>query len=258
LTPYLSSEINIAQAEVSQDHFPSLESRGRQSSYSSHSKISEISYLSVGAAPTISLLLTERAICRLRLDLIEMLRLSLHAVDYATKGYALGLVEFSLQSSSGLKKLEYLGQSTIAASHELCEAELDDRHREFIESARTISTALSTICQHANEISSHTIALHRQGIRLKSQETVQLCERTNRLLRLCIVAFTKQKVEYAEVVLRDIDEWKHRHKEGSVGLDDVGSALTTGAHERSIVAGLTQIMENLLTIAIASFLPCHF
>jgi hypothetical protein len=194
----------------------------------------------------------------LRLDLIEMLRLSLHAVDYATKGYALGLVEFALQSSSGRKKLEYLGQTIIATSRELYEVELDDSQLDFVESAGTLSAALGSTCRHANEISSHTVVLLREGVRLKSKETVQLCERADRLLRLCIVAFMKQKVEYAEVVLRDIDEWKRGIKERPSGLDDGASALiSSGARERPIAASLTQIMENLLTIAVASLLPCR-
>jgi hypothetical protein len=207
----------------------------------------------------VSLLAAEESICRLRLDLIEMLRLSLHAVDYATKGYALGLVEFALHSSSGRKKLEYLGQTIVAASHELYEAELDDSQLDFIESARTISVALSSACQHANDISAHTIVLLRKGIRLKSKETVQLCEHANRLLRLCIVAFVKQKVEYAEVVLRDIDEWKRGIKERSTGREDGASeVLTSDAHERPIMASLTQIMDNLLAVAVASLLRGRF
>jgi hypothetical protein len=170
------------------------------------------------------------SICRLRLDLIEMLRLSLHAVDYATKGYALGLVEFALQSSSGRKKLEYLGQTIVATSHELCEGELDDSQLDFVESARTISAALSSTCQQANEISSHTVALLRGGIRRNSRELVQLGERVDRLLRLCIVAFMKQKVEYAEAVLRYVDEWQHGIEEKLSG-PNFGASETREARE---------------------------
>jgi hypothetical protein len=193
----------------------------------------------------------------LRLDLIEMLRLSLHAVDYATKGYALGLIEFALQSSSGLKKLEYLGQTIIAASHELCEGELDDSQLDFVESARTISAALSSTCQHANEISSHTVALLRGGIRRNSRELVQLAERADRLLRLCIVAFMKQKVEYAEAVLRDIDEWRRGNKEKPSG-PDFGALVTRDPREWQIAENLTRIMENLRFISVGSLLPYRY
>jgi hypothetical protein len=202
----------------------------------------------------VSLLAAERSICRLRLDLIEMLRLSLHAVDYATKGHALGLVEFALQSSSRRKKLEYLGRTIIAASHELCEGELDDSQLDFIESARTISAALSSTCQQANEISSHTVALLREGIRRNSRELVQLGERADRLLRLCVVAFMKQKVEYAKAVLRDIDEWKQGIEEKLSGPNS-GASGTTDAREWAIAESLTRIMENLRLISVASLLP---
>jgi hypothetical protein len=260
LTPYLSSEIDIASCGVSNDPFSPLDSRGRESQHSFQSKISEISCFltsdsgQTGPVSPVSLLVAERSICRLRLDLIEMLRLSLHAVDYATKGYALGLVEFALQSSSGRKKLEYLGQTIIAASDELCEGELDDSQLDFVESARTISAALSSTCQQANEISSHTVVLLRGGIRRNSRELVQLGERADRLLRLCIVAFMKQKVEYAEAVLRDIDEWKHGIEENLPGPKS-GASETRDAREWAIAESLTRIMENLRHISVASLLP---
>jgi hypothetical protein len=190
----------------------------------------------------------------LRLDLIEMLRLSLHAVDYATKGYALGLVEFALQSSSGRKKLEYLGQTIVATSCELYEVELDDSQLDFVESARTVSAALFCTCRHANEISSHTVALLRRGKRPRSKELAELGERADRLLRLCIVAFVKQKVEYAEAVLRDIDEWKRGIEEKLSGPDS-GASGTRDAREWAIAESLTRIMENLRHISVASLLP---
>jgi hypothetical protein len=260
LTPYLSSAMVIARSGVSDDHFPPVDSRGEEPQGSSQRTISEISCLLIGfsdqTSPVspVSLLAAERSICRLRLDLIEMLRLSLYALDYATKGYALGLVEFALQSSRGRKKLEYLGQTIIAASRELCEGELDDSQQDFVESARTISAALSSTCQQANEISSHTIALLRGGVRRNSKELAKLGERADRLLRLCIVAFMKQKVEYAEAVLRDIDEWKRCIKENPSGRDH-GSSGPRGAHEWQIAESLTRIMENLRTISVASLLP---
>jgi hypothetical protein len=250
----------IARFGVSDDHFPPLDSRGEESQDSSQVTISDIScFLTSFSGQTcpvssVSLSAAERSISRLRLDLIEMLRLSLHAVDYATKGYALGLAEFAWQSSSGRKKLEYLGQTISVASHELCQGELDDSQLDFVESARTISVALSSTCQQANEISSHTIALLRGGGRRNSQELVQLGERADRLLRLCIVAFMKRKVEYAEAVLRDIDEWK-LGIEAKLSGPNSGASRTRDVREWAIAESLTRIMENLRLISVASLLP---
>ena len=75
-------------------------------------------------------------------------------------------------------------------------------------------------------------------------------ERADRLLRLCIVAFMKQKVEYAEAVLRYIEEWRR-----STG---VSAMITNNAHEEPIATSLAQIMENLCTIAVASLLSYRF
>jgi hypothetical protein len=256
----------IALSGVSDHHFPSLNSRGKASQDSSQLAISATPYPSAGfpsqAPPVsaVSLLAVEKSICCLRLDLVEMLRISLHALDCATKAYALGFVEFALSAPKERKKLEYLSQTIIATTQQLYETEeLDDLQLDFIESARAISAALFSTCQQSYEVSSHTIALLRGGIHRSSKELGQLGERANRLLRLCIVAFMKQKVEYAEAVLRDINEWNHGSKEESFGPEHSASAMImSDAHEWSIAASLAQIMENLCTIAAASLLPYRF
>ncbi len=196
----------------------------------------------------------------LALDLVEMLRISLHAVDYATKGYALGIVEFALSATKGRKKLEHLGRTIAAMVQELSEAvELDDSQLGFSESARAISTALSSICELAYKISSHTVALLQEGIHQSSKELIQLGEHIACSLRLCIVAFMKQKVEYAEAVLRSIEEWRCGRIERAWKTKHSASAiLLRDVHEWSIAASLKQMMESLCTIAVASLLPFRF
>lgn len=256
----------IALFGVPDHQVPSLNSRGKASQDSSQLTISATPCLSAGfpsqtrPVSAISLLAAEKSIGRLRLDLIEMLRISLYAVDYATKAYALGLVELALSAPRGRKKLEHLGQTIIATTQQLCETEeLDDSQLGFIESARAISAALSSTCQHAYEVSSPTVALLRGDAHRNSKELVHLGERANRLLRLCIVAFMKQKIEYAEAVLRDIEEWRRAIKEKQLGPGCSASAMiTSDVHEWSITASLAQIMENLDTIAVAALLPYPF
>jgi hypothetical protein len=256
LTSYLNSEMATALFGVSDHHFPSLNSRGKASQDDSQLAITTTPYLSAGfpsqvpPVSAVSLLAEDKSICCLRLDLIEMLRISLHAVDYATKAYALGSVEFALHAHKGRKKLEYLSQTIIAASRDLDEAEFDDPQLDFIEAAHAISAALSAICRNAYELTSHTVALVHGGMHRSSKELVQSGERADRLLRLCIVAFMKQKVEYAEAVLRYIEEWRR-----STG---VSAMITNNAHEEPIATSLAQIMENLCTIAVASLLPYRF
>lgn len=208
----------------------------------------------------VSLLAAEKSICSLRFDLIEMLRISLHAVDCATKAYALGLIEFALNSSKGRKKLDYLSQTIRATIQELREAgALDDAQLDFIESARAISGALSSICQHAYEVSSHTLPLLHGNACQNSKELVHLGERANRLLRLCIVAFMKQKVEYAEAVLNDSAEWRRSSMEISCGQEHGMSGTITGdLHKWLIAASLAQIIEDLRTVAAASLFPYRF
>src|SRR5271170_7793900 len=132
----------IALFGASDHHFSSIDSRGEAYQDSSRFATSTKPYPLTGCqsqrsqASAASLLAAKKSVCRLRLDLIEMLRISLRVVDYATKAYAFGLVEFARSAPIGRKKIEYLGREIIATIQELREAEeLDDLELGFIESA---------------------------------------------------------------------------------------------------------------------------
>jgi hypothetical protein len=63
----------------------------------------------------------------------------------------------------------------------------------------------------------------------------------------------KQKIEYAEAVLRGIDEWKRcRIDKSRMPKYTAPAVLARDVHERSIAKSLEQIVENLSTIAVAS------
>src|SRR5215471_9336013 len=64
-----------------------------------HSRPESIFSVSFFTAWRAKRVVKERPVRRLRLYLIEMLRLSLQTVDCATKAYSLGLVEFALYAS---------------------------------------------------------------------------------------------------------------------------------------------------------------
>jgi hypothetical protein len=242
----------IALFGVSNHHFSPLSSRGKASQNSFQLTTSTTPSPSAGSraeprpVSAASLLAARESVRRLRLDLIEMLRISLRAVDCATKAYALGLVEFALHAPSGQKKLEHLNQTIIATTQELYEkGELDDTQLGFNESARAISAALLSMCQQAYEISSHTVTLLRGGIHHSTKELVQLGEHVDCSLRLCVAAFIKQRVEYAEVVLSSMRNPRRQEYTAPV-------VRASDVHEWSIAVSLKQMMENLCIVAMAS------
>ncbi len=259
MTPYLSSEMVTALFGPS-DHclpFPGLQGNSTQNS--TQLTLSTVSFLSAGfdgqscLVSAVSLLAPEKYICRLRLDLIEMLRISLHAVDYATKAYAFGRMEFALSATRGRKKLEHLAQTITATVQELSKTEeIDDPQLAFRESARAISAALSSICQLAYEICSHIVALLQDGLHQRSNELVQLGEHIACSLRLCIVTFVKQKAECAEAVLQGIDEWRRGSTERSWRAKYTAPAMLPS--EWSIAAGLKRMMDDLHSIAMGVIL----
>lgn len=268
MIPYLSPEMVVALFSFSDHRSSVLNSRGKALRISSQVAISSRPFLWAGtqspsqrvfsisflAAREAQRVAKERSIRRLRLDLIEMMRLSLQAVDYATKAYSLGLIEFALHVPREREKLERINHSVVAAAQELCSfTECDDAKVGLSESARAISAALFSTCQYAYEVSLHTVALLRDGKHQSLKELVQLGERINASLRLCIVAFVEQKVEYAETVLRSIDEWRYGFIESPWRPEFITPARRAAdEHHWSVAANFERIMENLCTIAVAS------
>jgi len=122
----------------------------------------------------------------------------------------------------------------------------------FSDSARAISAALFSTCQHAYDVSSHTTALLCEGKHHGLRELTQLGEHINSSLRLCIVAFIKQKVEYTETVLRGMDEWRCGFIERPWRPEFTPAGFASDVYEWSIAASFERMMENLCTVAVAS------
>ncbi len=76
----------------------------------------------------------EGSIQHLRLELIEMLRISQRVLDYATKAYESGRPEYAQHARSGRDRLDYLRHKIFITTSELRETrQLDDTKLAFSE-----------------------------------------------------------------------------------------------------------------------------
>jgi hypothetical protein len=92
-------------------------------------------------------------ILHLRIDLIEMLRISQRAVDYATKAYESGRHEYAQHARSGSDRLDYLSHKLLIATSRSREAQkLDGATLAFNESMCKMAIALFFTCQHAYDV----------------------------------------------------------------------------------------------------------
>ena len=196
----------------------------------------------------------EGSIQHLRLELIEMLRISQRVLDYATKAYESGRPEYAQHARSGRDRLDYLRQKIFITTSELRETrQLDDTKLAFSEFLCKISVALFFICQHAYEVASHAAELSAHGVYKPLKDIVIIGTHVNSAMRLCAVALIKKKVEHVEQVLREIDIWRRDTNQRSWPRGFFAQSISAETiREQSIATSLLMIMDNMRAIALAS------
>jgi hypothetical protein len=220
----------------------------------SHSPLCRVPITSEFATETIGGATDESSSRHLRIELIEMLRISQRVLDYATKAYESGRPEYAQHARSGRDRLDYLSHKIFIATSELREErQLDDTELAFNEFLCKISVALFFICQHAYDVASHAAELSAHGIYRPLKDIVIIGTHVNSAMRLCAVALIKKKVEHVEQVLREIDIWRRDTNQGSWPRGFVAQSMPAETiREQSIATSLLKIMDNMRAIALAS------
>jgi phosphate uptake regulator len=168
---------------------------------------------------------TQQHVHVLRLHLLDMAKLSQRAVDYATKGYRLGSLEFCRYVRNGDHQLRELRRSIAALCQKPVSPEprsqesrsqetavdsdahpdkLDAvRQLRFSRSALRIADALHAVCTATAEIAHHSMLLLEDADWVPRCEALEkACYLVNRLMCLCIVALFKRERQHAEAVLQ--------------------------------------------------------
>src|SRR3981189_971039 len=196
----------------------------------------------------------EGSIQHLRLELIEMLRISQRVLDYATKAYESGRPEYAQHARSGRDRLDYLSHKIFITTSELREAQqLVDTELALSEFLCKISVALFFICQHAYDMASHAAQLSACGEYKPLKDIVIIGRHVNSAMRLCAVALIKKKVEHVEQVLREIDIWRRDTNQRSWRRVFFAQSMPAETiREQSIATSLLKIMDSMRALALAS------
>lgn len=193
-------------------------------------------------------------------DLNEIVRISQRSVDYATKAYASGRVQFAHHASRERRELNRLIQKVFVDTSESQNPErLGKMRLPHNEVVRSISLALLGTCQHAYEVASHAAELTKFGVLHRSHDLLRMGERVNGLMRLCIVALVNKDAEHAETVLRRIADWRYGCMKKVKRPNSSDSLLVEGHfQERLIEVSFLRMIDNLRTIALAVSSYCHW
>ena len=145
----------------------------------------------------------------LRVQLVEMSRLSQRALDYSIKGYQLGSPEFSRSVRSAERELEQHHQRIKDICRKLAARKVtDSADCRFVLIAMRLSSALRTTSRVAVQIAQDTPSFFEISRMPKHAALCNLGDLVNSLVRLCIVALFKQEARYAETVLQSQAVWR--------------------------------------------------
>lgn len=145
----------------------------------------------------------------LRVQLVEMSRLSQRALDYSIKGYQLGSPEFSRSVCSTERELEQHYQRIKDICRKLAARKVtDSADCRFVLIAMRLSSALRTTSRAAVQIAKDTPSFFESSRMPKHAALCNLGDLVNSLVRLCIVALFKQDTRYAETVLQSQAVWR--------------------------------------------------
>jgi len=145
----------------------------------------------------------------LRVQLVEMSRLSQRALDYSIKGYQLGSPEFSRSVVSTEQELEQHHQRIKDICRKLAARKVtDSADCRFVLIALRLSSALRTTSRAAVQIAQDTPSSFEGSRMPRHAALCNLGDLVNSLVRLCIVALFKQEARYAETVLQSQAVWR--------------------------------------------------
>ncbi len=203
--------------------------------------------------------MNDRLTQQLTRDLKEIVRISQCGVDYATKAYASGRIEFARHASRERKELNRLVQNVFADTSELQSHKTAGKMRlPYNEVIRSISLALFGTCQHAYEVASRATELTKCGVLHRSHDLLSMGERVNGLMRLCVVSLMNKDAEHAETVLRRIADWRYGYIQKAERSNSSGSFLVAGRfQERLIEISFLRMIENLHAIALTLSAYCY-
>lgn len=186
-----------------------------------------------------------------RLQLLDMSRLSQRAVDYSIKAYKLDSPEFRASVRDNTYEVNILHReiSEIARDLMLMELPLESDVR-FALSAVLICDAFHSIHAQAVKIAANSARLFENGHAPGCARLTRMGDIVNCLMRLCIIALFDEEVAHAETVLsnRGVERLFE-----SVFYDwyrnDDQRLRTLTSHELAITKGLSQIAKETYEIA---------
>ena len=187
----------------------------------------------------------------LRLQLLDMSRVSQRAVDYSIKAYTLDSPEFSANVRDSTYEVNILHREVTEIARDLLLMELPlESGVRFALSAVLICDALHSGHAQAVKIAANSTRLLEDGRTPGWSGLTTMGEAVNCLTRLCIIALFDENVAHAQTVLRNRGVERVFESTFYDWYRNVDQRLRAQAsYELAITKGLSQIARETYEIA---------
>jgi phosphate uptake regulator len=187
----------------------------------------------------------------LRLQLLDMSRVSQRAVDYAIKAYKLDSPEFSANVRDSTYEVNLLHREITEVARDLLLMELPlESDARFALSAVLICDALHSVHAQAVKIAANSARRFENGHTLGCAGLTKMGEVVNCLMRLCIIALFDEEVAHAETVLSNRGVERLFESVFYDWYSNIDQRLRAQASpELAITKGLSQIAKETYEIA---------
>jgi phosphate uptake regulator len=139
----------------------------------------------------------------LRLNLLDMARVTQRGVDYAIKAYKLGNPEFCSSVRECAYEIDVLHREITELVRDLLAMELPgESDLRYMLASELIGNALRVIYGQAVEIAANSMRIIENGGGLGCAELATMGDLVNSLVRLSVVALFEKDVQHAELVRR--------------------------------------------------------
>ena len=187
----------------------------------------------------------------LRLQLLDMSRISQRAVDYSIKAYKLDSPEFCANVRDSTYEVNILHREVTEIARDLLLMELPlESGVRFALSAVLICDALHSVHAQAVKIAANSTRLLENGRMPGWAGLTTMGEEVNCLMRLCIIALFDEEVAHAETVLSNRGVERMFESTFYDWYRNVDQRLRAQAsYELAITKGLSQMAKETYEIA---------
>jgi hypothetical protein len=157
----------------------------------------------------------------LRIQLLSLSKSSLHALDFAIKGFQLGNLDFCENARADRHEAKkYCHEIKKLCFRQITNGATSSSHFRFALASLRLASALHAVHRAAVRVSQSTMQLLEDNRISECSALDRMGDMVTSSVRLCIVALLNSEIKHAETVLRSQEVWRQSELISDDGYGD--------------------------------------